>query len=271
MSTKIISVCNQKGGVMKTTLVVSLAMALSLQHKKVLVIDFDPQGNCSLAFGIIARDGEPTTKGWLLKQISFKEAVRKDVRKGIDLLPSNIELDEVTAHLQQKTINPAETLLKVLAKTEETSNYDYIIIDSNPHLDLLTQNVLCASDEVIIPMQPEAFSFQGMRTLLDTVEAIQEDVNPDLVVNGIVFTKVDSRRGSVETQRKYVNDKIISRYKVYFYKNMLNQLTDYAESPNFAQTIYEYKPNGNAVKNFNEFVKEFIKREKQIDKEREDK
>lgn len=267
--TKIVSVCNQKGGVSKSTLTLNMSMALSLQGKKVLVIDFDPQGNCSLAFGVIARDGEPTVKGWVLRQNTFKEVVR-NVKKNIDLIPSNIELDEVTAHLQGKVASE-RTLLKALSQSDEASNYDYIFIDSNPHLDLLTQNVLCASDEVIIPMQPEAFSLQGMKTLLETIWQIQEDINPDLVINGLLFTKVDLRRASVMEERDFVINNVARPNKIYVYDNMMKQLTDYADSPAHAQTIYEYKPNGSAVKNFNEIAKEFLKREKQIDKEREGK
>lgn len=270
MNTKIIGICNQKGGVSKTTSACSLASALALNHnKKILIIDFDPQGNSSLVFGVIAKYEEPTVTSWILKKTSFSETVRH-VRKNIDLLPSNIGLDEITAHFAGK-IAAEKTLLKALAQTEESANYDYIIIDSNPHLDLLTQNVLCASDEVLIPMQPEAFSMQGMVALLNTIWDVQEDINPDLVINGLLFTKVDTRRASVKIERDFVTKNICKPRNIYLYESMIKQLTDYAECSNYKKTIYEYKPKGSAVNNFNEFVKEFLKREKQINKEREGK
>ena len=179
MYKKIISVINQKGGVGKTTTVINLAAGLSMKGKKVLVIDLDPQGNATSGSGVLKNTIEHDVRGLLLGESTFQETCILGTEAGYDLLPSDIQLTEAEVGLIGQP--RAQFRLKdVLIKQAES--YDFVLIDCPPALSMLTINGLIAADGVIIPVQCEFFALEGIAALIETIDQVRANHNPDLVI-----------------------------------------------------------------------------------------
>jgi len=193
MATKVISIVNQKGGVGKTTTAVNLSTALSAMNKKILLIDLDPQGNSSSGFGIKQEDRIVTIYQVLIGKNEINEAIIKTNIANLQLITSNTNLSG--AELELTLLKDREYILSNLVSTLQ---YDYIIIDCPPSLGLLTLNALVASDEVLIPMQCDFYSLEGLSHLLKTIELIEKNLNPKIKINGILFTMYDRRNRLTE-------------------------------------------------------------------------
>ncbi len=193
--TKVISVVNQKGGVGKTTTTVNLSTALSAMEKKILVIDLDPQGNSSTGFGIRQQDRKVTIYHALIGLNNFEESITKSNIPNLYISPSNTNL--LAAELELVPLKKREYILANLLYSLDSS-YDYVIIDCPPSLNLLTVNALVASDEVLIPMQCDFYSLEGLSHLLKTIELVEKSLNPRIKIGGVLFTMYDRRNRLTE-------------------------------------------------------------------------
>ena len=187
----VISMCNQKGGVGKTTTTINLGAALVETGRRVLLVDFDPQGSLSVGLGINPHTLEYSVYNLLLsRDYTVDEVLRPTVLPGLDVLPSNIDLSAAEVQLVSEVARE-QSLNRVLSTLRR--KYDYILIDCPPSLGLLTINALTASDYVIMPLECEYFALRGIAMLTETIAKVQERINPELQVLGILGTMFDSR------------------------------------------------------------------------------
>lgn len=189
---KIIAITNQKGGVGKTTTSYNLASALAKYNKRILLIDLDPQGNCSLALGMDPTSFKETTADFLLKKYSLKQVIQESGFENIYIIPANMTLAMVESKLQNQG-KASTTLLKELLEDKQCDLFDFIILDCPPSLGFLSLNGLTAANYIIVPVQCEYFALDALAQLLSSVYQIQNGSNPDLEIMGILLTMSDSR------------------------------------------------------------------------------
>jgi chromosome partitioning protein len=188
---RVIALCNQKGGVGKTTTTINLGAALAEVGRRVLLVDFDPQGALSVGLGVNPHELDLTIYNLLMQRdVSIDEVLLKTGVPGLDLLPGNIDLSAAEVQLVSEVARE-QTLARVLAPV--LGEYDIVLIDCQPSLGLLTVNALAASDGVIIPLECEFFALRGVALLMDTIYRVQERINPRLEVEGILATMYDAR------------------------------------------------------------------------------
>jgi chromosome partitioning protein len=188
---RIIALCNQKGGVGKTTSTINLGAALAEVGRRVLLVDFDPQGALSVGLGVAPHQLDRTVYNLLMERdVSVDDILLKTSVAGMDLLPSNIDLSAAEVQLVGEVARE-QTLARALTAVVE--DYDYVLIDGQPSLGLLTVNALTAAHGVIIPLECEFFSLRGVALLIDTVEKVRERLNPNLKLDGILATMYDGR------------------------------------------------------------------------------
>jgi chromosome partitioning protein len=188
---RVIALCNQKGGVGKTTTTINLGAALAETGRRVLLVDFDPQGALSVGLGVNPNELDLTVYNLLMQRdVSIDEVLLKTAVPGLDLLPGNIDLSAAEVQLVSEVARE-QTLARALAPV--LGDYDVVLIDCQPSLGLLTVNALAASDGVIVPLECEYFALRGVALLMDTIYRVQERINPRLEVEGILATMYDSR------------------------------------------------------------------------------
>ncbi len=188
---RVIALCNQKGGVGKTTTTINLGAALAEAGRRVLVVDFDPQGALSVGLGVNPHELDLTVYNLLMQRdVAIEDVLLKTSVAGLDLLPGNIDLSAAEVQLVSEVARE-QTLARVLAPV--LGEYDIVLIDCQPSLGLLTVNALAAADGVIIPLECEFFALRGVALLMDTIYRVQERINPRLEVEGILATMYDSR------------------------------------------------------------------------------
>ncbi|MCC8369555.1 MAG: ParA family protein [Rickettsia endosymbiont of Oxypoda opaca] len=239
MTVKIISIVNQKGGVAKTTTTVNLATAFAAMEKKILVVDIDPQGNSSTGFGINQRERKNTIYQVLTGLIKLENAIMSTNIPNLNIVTSNANLS--AAELDLMNMKDREYLLVNLLE-ESKAYYDYIIIDCPPSLNLLTINALVAADEVLIPMQCDFYSLEGLSHLLKTIEIVEKKLNPKIKIAGILFTMYDRRNRLTEQVeadvRKYLGKLV--------FKTVIPRNIKLSEAPSYGQPaiIYDHKCSG---------------------------
>ena len=258
--TKVISLVNQEGGGGKTTTSINLAASLGKLGKKSLLVDLDPQGNCTTGLGVNKGNIKYSIYDVLNGTVEAKKAIVKTGFTLLSIIPATINLAGLDIELLEKGYQNAafkknEQLRNALEPIKD--NYDFIIIDCPPSLGLLTTNALVASDSVIIPVQCEFFALEGITQLLNTIIMTQTRLNPNLKIEGVLLTLLDSRTNLglevVEEVRKFFKDKV--------FNTIIPRLIRLVEAPSHGEPINEYDPTSRAAEAYMNLAKEVIDRD----------
>jgi chromosome partitioning protein len=248
---KIIAIANQKGGVGKTTTCVNLCAALNEAGKRVLLCDTDPQGNATSAMGTDKREAPVSVYDLLIGRAEPREAVIKTPYG--DLIPSNKELSGAGIELISME-NREHVLKNALGKLK--NDYDYILIDCPPSLEMLTLNSLCSADTVLIPVQCEYFALEGLSDLVNTIKLVRRRLNPRLDVEGVLMTMYDGRTNLsmqvAEEVKRYFKDKV---YAVVIPRNVR-----LSESPSYGKPVLAYDSSSKGARAYRELAAELVKR-----------
>ena len=244
--------CNLKGGVGKTTACQNMAVALSKKGRRVAVVDMDPQSNLSAGFGLNPSPTDPQVFDLLSGAVEWNDVIT--AKEGVDIVPSSLSL--VMAELNEEgPVNDKTALRNALSKIE-SDRYDYIFIDSPPQLGIFTQNVLAASDKVIVPMDGGFYSLFGLRLLDRSMEVFRERLNPELAIGGILLTNYNPRL--------YIARKIFEDVKKSFgdllFENYIRQNVSLIEASSVGTSIFEYEPKSKGAENYSAVADEFLSR-----------
>ncbi|MGE0754008.1 MAG: ParA family protein [Alphaproteobacteria bacterium] len=253
---RIIAIVNQKGGVGKTTTTVNLATALAAVGKKVLVIDFDPQGNASTGFGIDSDKRDLTVYDLLMGDTMTQEAIYKTIIPRLDIIPSTIDLSG--AEIEMVSLVRREYRLKN-ALDKVPTGYDYILIDCPPSLGLLTLNALVAAQSILIPLQCEFYALEGLSHLTRTVQLVKSNINPEIDIQGIVLTMYDRRNKFTEQ----IEEDVRGYFKDIVYQSVIPRNVRMSEAPSHGKPalIYDMKCAGSVA--YIKLAKELLKRERE--------
>ena len=256
---KVISLVNQKGGVGKTTTSINLSASLAVLGKRVLLIDLDPQGNTTTGVGINKGEIERSIYDVLIEECNIKDSIIKTKYTNLYVIPATINLAGLNAELLEKSRTEAgfkkgEQLKKCIEEVRE--EFDYIIIDCPPSLDVITTNALTASNSVIIPVQCEFFALEGITQLLKTIMIAQKTLNPTLDIEGVLLTMLDSRTNLgfevVEDIRSFFKEKV--------YNTIIPRLVKLTEAPSHGEPIIVYDPKSRGSEAYINLAKEVIER-----------
>jgi len=255
---KIISLINQKGGVGKTTTSINLSASLALLNKRVLLVDLDPQCNATTGIGLNKGEIEYSVYNILNNTATIEETIVKSKYKNLYVLPANINLAGIDIEMMNPNKDPesvpkAEQLRMHLEKIKD--NFDFLILDCPPALGVITTNALTASDSVIIPVQCEFFALEGITQLLKAIMYTQQNLNPNLAIEGVLLTMLDARTNLglevVEEIRSYFKDKV--------YNTIIPRLIRLTEAPSHGKPIVAYDPKSRGSEAYLNLAKEVIK------------
>ncbi len=255
-TSRIIAIANQKGGVGKTTTSVNLATSLSACGRRVLLVDFDPQGNASTGLGINPKDPQNNSYRLLTGEVSIEEAIKPSSVPSLDIISSVVDLS--AAEVELTTLDRREFQLSdALQRT--TPNYDYIIIDCPPSLGLLTVNALCAAQRVLVPLQCEFYALEGLSQLMRTIETVRAGLNPQLAIQGIVLTMYDSRN---KLSEQVAND-VRQHLGNIVYNTIIPRNVRVSEAPSFGQPVLMYDLNCAGSQAYVALAAELLNQEKE--------
>lgn len=254
---KAIAIFNQKGGVGKTTTNINLSACLALKGKKVLVVDIDPQGNTTSGIGITKRNLDYTLYDVLINEdFDVRNAILKTKTKNLSIIPASVDLSG--AEIELVNIEGREKTLKK-AIDRLRADYDYIFIDCPPSLGLLTINSLTAVDSVLIPIQCEFYALEGVSQLMNTIELVRKNMNPNLKISGVILSMFDGRTN--------LSIQVVNEVKKYFgalvYSTVIPRNVRLAEAPSYGMPVVKYDPSSTGAKAYQRFAVEFLQREEQ--------
>ncbi len=250
----IISMTNQKGGVGKTTSTINLGAALALTGRKVLLVDFDPQGSLSVGLGVNPHNLELSIYNLLLsREYSFDDVLIPDAAPGCDLLPANIDLSAAEVQLVSEVAREL-TLKRILDPVR--SRYDFIIIDCAPSLGLLTVNALTASQKVIIPLECEFFALRGVALLYDTIQKVTDRLNPELELLGILPTMVNTRT----IHSREVMERVVEAFGEKVFHTVIRRTVKFPETTVAGEPITSYAPETAGAKAYQMLAREVLAR-----------
>jgi chromosome partitioning protein len=248
---RIIAVANQKGGVGKTTTSINLSACLAALGKKVLSIDMDPQGNMTSGLGIDKNGVENTIYDLILGEASIEETICEEAIENLDVLPSNVDLS--AAEIELIGVDEKEFIIhKEVEKIRD--KYDYVIIDCPPSLNTLTINAMTTADSVLVPIQCEYYALEGLSQLIHTIELVKERLNPDLYIEGVVFTMYDARTNLSLQVVENVKDNLQQT----IYKTIIPRNIRLAEAPSHGLPINLYDPKSAGAESYMLLAEEVI-------------
>ena len=252
---QIIAIPNQKGGVGKTTTAINLSASLAALGKKVLVIDTDPQGNTTSGFGVEKNDLENTIYEMILGECSIQDCMIKNVVEGVSILPANVNL--AAAEIELIGVDKKDFILKNEIDYIKDS-YDFILIDCPPSLNTLTINAMTAANSVLVPIQCEYYALEGLSQLIHTINLIKERLNPDLDIDGVVFTMYDSRTN--------FSEQVAAEIKNYFgekvYKTVIPRNIRLAEAPSHGRPCIDYDRWSKGSRAYTRLAGDFLKKQR---------
>lgn len=248
----IVTIANQKGGVGKTTTAVSLASGLAAKGKKTLLVDMDPQGNASSGVGIDNRSLKKTIYEALIGGLNVEDVITKTNFENLDILPANQNL--VGAEIELVLTEKREFKLKELLKS--ISGYDFVIIDCPPSLGILTLNAIVAARLLVVPLQCEYYSLEGLSYLIKTIKIVKRELNPSLEILGILLTMFDGRNNL----SKNVFDEIVKHFGDKVFKSIIPRNVRLSEAPSYGMPIFMFDPSSRGSNTYKLFVEEFLER-----------
>jgi chromosome partitioning protein len=249
---RVLALCNQKGGVGKTTSTINLGAALAEYGRRVLLVDFDPQGALSVGLGVQPHQLDRTTYNLLMdRSVAIEETLLKTSVSGLDLLPSNIDLSAAEIQLVGEVARE-QALARALAPV--LGNYDFVLIDCQPSLGLLTVNALTAAHGVIIPLECEFFSLRGVALLIDTIEKVQQRLNPDLRLEGILATMYDGRT----LHSREVFSRVVEAFGDDVFDTVISRTVRFPETTVAGEPITSWAPESTGAKAYRNLAREVI-------------
>ncbi|MFC5065765.1 ParA family protein [Actinomycetospora atypica] len=250
----VLAMCNQKGGVGKTTSTINLGAALAEYGRRVLLVDFDPQGALSVGLGVQPHELDTTIYNLIMeRRTTLDDVVRRTRVEGLDLLPSNIDLSAAEVQLVSE-VGREQTLGRVLRPA--LADYDYVLVDCQPSLGLLTVNALACAHRVLIPLECEYFSLRGVALLMDTIEKVQDRLNPDLAITGILATMYDPR--TLHTRE--VMSRVVEAFGDLVFDTVINRTVRFPETTVAGEPITTWASRSQGAEAYRALAREVISR-----------
>jgi chromosome partitioning protein len=251
---RIVALCNQKGGVGKTTSTINLGAALAEYGRRVLLVDFDPQGALSVGLGVQPHQLDRTAYNLLMERdVAIDDILLKTAVPGMDLLPSNIDLSAAEVQLVGEVARE-QTLSRVIRPVVD--EYDFVLIDCQPSLGLLTVNALTAANEVIVPLECEFFSLRGVALLIDTIDKVRERLNPSLKLAGILATMYDGRT----LHGREVFARVVEAFGDQVFDTVISRTVRFPETTVAGEPITTWAPNSAGAKAYRNLAREVLAR-----------